>query len=220
MKKLLLSTSLFTLLFACNNADNKSADAKPDDVKVASASKEGTEKGAWVPVDSATAMQKMMEVGTPGPEHQLLAKSDGTFDAEVTMWMNEGSAPMVSKSSCTNKMVYGGRYQQSTFKGDFGGMPFEGTSVTGYDKAEKMFVSTWMDNMSTGIMTMKGTWDEAAKAINFKGKMICPANGIECEMREVYKIVDDNTQIMEMYGPDMKTGKEYKNMEIKLTRKQ
>jgi hypothetical protein len=32
-------------------------------------------------------------------------------------------------------------------------------------------------------------------------------------------MVDDNTQVMEMYGPDMKTGKEYKNMEIKFTRK-
>lgn len=113
----------------------------------------------------------------------------------------------------------GGRYQQSTFKGDFGGMPFEGTSTTGYDKGKKVFFSTWMDNMSTGIMNMEGTWDEATKSINFKGKMICPANGIECEMREVYKIIDDNTQVMEMYGPDMKTGKEFKSMEIKFTRK-
>jgi hypothetical protein len=48
--------------------------------------------------------------------------------------------------------------------------------------------------------------------------MICPGNGKECDMREVYKIVDDNNRIMEMYGPDMKTGKEYKNMEIKFTR--
>ncbi|HVF81781.1 MAG TPA: DUF1579 family protein, partial [Flavisolibacter sp.] len=96
---------------------------------------------------------------------------------------------------------------------------FKGTSTTGYDNAKKVFFSNWMDNMSTGIMNMEGTWDEAAKAINFKGKMICPANGKECEMREVYKIIDDNTQVMEMYGPDMKTGKEYKSMEIKFTKK-
>lgn len=49
--------------------------------------------------------------------------------------------------------------------------------------------------------------------------MICPANGKECEMREVYKIIDDNTQVMDIYGPDMKTGKEFKSMEIKFTRK-
>jgi hypothetical protein len=30
--------------------------------------------------------------------------------------------------------------------------------------------------------------------------------------------VDDDTQIMEMYGPDPKTGKEFKTMTIKFTR--
>ena len=99
------------------------------------------------------------------------------------------------------------------------GQPFEGTGTTGYDNAKKAYFTTWMDNMSTGMMNMEGTWDEATKAINFKGKMLCPANGKWCEMREVYKIVDDNTHVMEMYGPDMKTGKEYKNMEIKFTKK-
>ena len=48
--------------------------------------------------------------------------------------------------------------------------------------------------MSTGLMTMESTWDEAAKSIHFKGKMLCPANGVETEMREVYKIIDDNTE--------------------------
>lgn len=173
----------------------------------------------WIPVDSVTAMQKMIEVGMPGMQHALLAKSDGEWDAEMKMWMSPGSLPMITKSICSNKMIFDGRYQQSTFKGDFGGMPFEGISITGYDNAEKVYFSTWMDNMSTGMMTMKGKWNATKNSLTLKGKMICPANGLECEMREVYKIVDEDTHIMEMYGPDMKTGKEYKNMEIKFTRK-
>ncbi len=38
------------------------------------------------------------------------------------------------------------------------------------------------------------------------------------EIRETFKIIDDNTQMMEMFGngPD---GKEFKMMEIKYTRK-
>ena len=219
MKRIAISFCAAAFLIACNSEDKSTAN-KTDDAKVASASTDTpSEKKEWIPVDSATAMQKMYEVGTPGPQHAMLAKSDGAWDAEMTMWMADGAPPQVTKSSCTNKMIYGGRYQQSSFEGDFGGMPFEGISTTGYDNAEKVYFSTWMDNMSTGMMTMKGTWDDATKSINFKGKMICPANGIECEMREVYKIVDDNTHVMEMYGPDMKTGKEYKNMEIKFTRR-
>jgi hypothetical protein len=32
--------------------------------------------------------------------------------------------------------------------------------------------------------------------------MIEPSTGRECEMKEIFKIIDDNTQLMEMYGPD------------------
>ncbi len=37
-------------------------------------------------------------------------------------------------------------------------------------------------------------------------------------LREIFKIIDDNTQTLEMYTTQ-KGGKEYKSMEIKLTRK-
>ena len=171
-----------------------------------------------MPVDSATAMQKMIEAGTPGEQHKLLAKADGKWTAETTMWMSPTAPPITAKSIATNKMIFGGRYQETNFKGDFMGMPYEGTSTTGYDNIKKVYFTTWMDNMSTMIMNMEGNWDDANKSINFKGKMICPGNGKECEMREVFKIVDDNNHLLEMYGPDMETGKEYKSMAIKFTR--
>ena len=74
------------------------------------------------------------------------------------------------------------------------------------------------NNRSTMMMNMEGNWDDNTKTINFKGKIICPGNGKVCEVREVYKMADDNPHEMEMYGPDMQTGKEYKSMEIKFTR--
>ncbi len=217
MKKIFLAYSSAIFLLACNNVETSTANGK--DEKSDSASNHSMlTANDWVPVDSATAMKTMMEAGTPGQHHAMLAKSDGKWTAETTMWMSPGAPPVTVKSSAVNKMLFDGRYQQTTFKGDFMGMPYEGSSITGYDNAKKTFFTTWMDNMSTGILNMEGTWDEASKTINFKGKMICPANGKECEMREIYKIVDDNTHIMEMYGPDMQTGKEYKNMEIKFVK--
>lgn len=216
MKKIIIALCA-AFLFACNDAEKTGA--KTEETKPDSTMTESTEKpGEWVPVDSATAMKSMMEAGTPGQQHAMLAKGDGKWTAETTMWMSPDAPPMTAKSIAVNKMVLGGRYQQTSFKGDFMGMPFEGSSTSGYDNVKKVFFSTWMDNMSTGLMNMEGNWDSTSKSITYKGKMICPANGKECEMREVYKILDDNTHVMEMYGPDMKTGKEYKNMEIKLVR--
>ena len=217
MKRIIFVFCTASLLFACNaneNAGTNTETSKSDSTNVDAK----TTSDDWIPVDSATAMKTMMEVGTPGQQHSMLAKADGKWNAETTMWMSPGAAPVTAKSVAVNKMLYGGRYQQTIFKGDFMGMPYEGSSITGYDNGKKVFFTTWMDNMSTMIMNMEGTLDEPSKTISFKGKMLCPANGKECEMREVYKMVDDNTHVMEMYGPDMQTGKEYKNMEIKFTR--
>jgi len=114
----------------------------------------------------------------------------------------------------------GGRYQMSKHNGNMMGAPFEGMSTVGYDNATKQFVSTWIDNWGTGIMMMSGTWDEATKTMSLSGSMpdLCRP-GKTCAMRETMKVVDDNTQKMEMYGPDPKTGKEMKVMEMTLTRK-
>lgn len=180
----------------------------------------GTDSTAWKPVDSATAAKAWMEYATPGDMHKMLAKSDGVWIGDNTMWMEEGGKPMKSTSECTNKMIFGGRYQESTHKGNFWGMPFEGRSIVGYDNATKKFVSTWMDNMGTGIMYITGEWNASKKSIEFKGKMPdLTRPGKECDVREVFTFVDDNNQTLEMYGPGSKTGKEMKTMEIKFTRK-
>ena len=73
------------------------------------------------------------------------------------------------------------------------GMPFEGMSTTAYDNVSKEYVSTWIDNMGSGIMVMKGNWDEGTKSVNLSGTIKNPANGLDCTIREIFKNIDDNT---------------------------
>ena len=168
--------------------------------------------------DKQAAEQKAwMDYMTPGPTHQLLAKSDGEWNEELTMWMEPGGQPVKSTSSASNRMILGGRYQHSTHTGNVMGMPFEGIGITGYDNIKKVFVSTWIDNMGTGIMYSEGKWNEATKTVEFKGMGVDPVSGKELKIRQVMKIVDDNTETMEMFTT--KDGKEFKSMEIKMSRK-
>ncbi|MEJ5960800.1 DUF1579 domain-containing protein [Pedobacter immunditicola] len=165
------------------------------------------------------AMMKAWEkYMTPGDVHSMIAKSDGIWNADISMWMKPGAPPEKSTTVCENKMILGGRYQQSLHKGTVMGKPFEGMSLLAYDNAKKTFISSWIDNMGTGLMYMEGTWDEATKTINFKGTSVDPATGKDMEIREVFKLVDDNNQIMEMYCT--MDGKEMKTMEIKFSRQQ
>lgn len=218
MKQRMIAFSMATLVFAACNSGT-TTDEKTTAIDSSAVKTETPKDKAWVAVDSATEMKAWMDYATPGEAQKMLAKSEGTWTGQTTMWMAKDAPPATNTSTMVNKMAMGGRYQLSTFNGSFMGMPFEGMSVTGYDNYKKKYISTWIDNMGTGIMKMEGDWDEASKSMVMTGKCTNPANGVEYEMKEIFKHIDDNNELMEMYGPDSKTGEIYKTMEIKLTRK-
>ena len=167
-------------------------------------------------VDTAAMNKAWLAYMTPSESHQMLAKADGKWDAEISFYYNPDS-PSVNKAVCESKMILGGRYQQSSYTGDIDGMPFEGMNTLAYDNARKIFISTWVDNMGTGIMYMEGTYDAATTTMNFKGKATDVASGKDIAVREVFKIVDDKMHTMEMF--ETKEGKEMKTMSILLKKK-
>ena len=158
-------------------------------------------------------MKAWMDYMTPGAVHEMLAKSDGTWTGDNTFWMAPGAPPMNSKSEAVFSMMMGGRYQQGKHTGDMMGMPFEGISTEAYDNAANVFVTSWIDNMGTGMMYMTGKWDESTKSISYSGKAVDPLTGNWIDVRQVVTYTSENSTKMEMYGPGP-DGKEFKNMEI------
>ncbi len=219
MKRLtvIFCSTLALAIAACNDAPttesapgNDSTTTNPDSSTSAATNTQ--------PPDSAAMMKAWEAYMTPGKPHDMLKSQDGKWDAKITSWMSPGAPPTESKGTATNRMIMGGRYQEAKFTGSFSGMPFEGQSITGYDNSKKVFVSTWVDNMGTGIMNLEGPWDEASKSVTFTGSMLDPTTGKECKVREIMTFVDDKTQKMEMYNTPT-GGAEYKAMEIVYTKK-
>ncbi|MGE5810386.1 MAG: DUF1579 domain-containing protein, partial [Ignavibacteria bacterium] len=133
-------------------------------------------------------------------------------------WMDPSAEPMVSEGTAVNEMIMGGRYLKSTHSGIMMGQPFEGIMIEGYDNTKKEFVSTWIDNMGTGIMFSAGKYDEPSQSITFEGSMVDPMTGSDVKYKQTVKIIDQNKHMMEMY--DVSKGTEIKMMEIEFTRKQ
>lgn len=215
MKRFTITICTAAVLFACNDAgDTKTAGvSETKEAEPVAASK----STAPMP-DSATMMKNWQAYMKPTAPHQMMASWNGTWTGEVTMWMDPSAPPSKSTMTSENKMILDGRYQQSVAKGEFDGMPFQGMSTLGYDNHKKVFISSWVDNMGTGLVTLQGPWDEASKTMTLKGTMVDPATGRDCNVRETFRIIDNEHQVMEMFceGPD---GKEFKTMEIKYTRK-
>ena len=209
MKRSFVHLLLPIALMACNSEKKDTA----GDAPVAATTKVDS---AHEPLDTAATNKAWAAYMSPGKVHQLMAKSNGKWNAEMSFYQTPGGAPSIYQASTVNQMILGGRYQKSTYKGMMDGMPFEGESITAYDNARKIYISTWIDNMGTGMMYLEGTYHEATQTITFKGKATDVTTGKDFKTRETLKFVDDNTQLMEMF--DEKDGKEAKTMAIKLTR--
>jgi hypothetical protein len=173
---------------------------------------------------SADEMKQMMEMAKPNENHKVLAQSVGNFSYTVKMWMDPSGKPTESTGTATRKAIFDGRYITGDYSGSFKmpgpdgkmqNMNFKGMSLDGYDNAKKKFVSSWVDNMGTGIMMMEGTYDTATKTFTYTGENeMMP--GMKTKVREVIKMTDKG-MAMEFYE-DRGQG-EAKTMEINYTKK-
>jgi uncharacterized protein DUF1579 len=170
------------------------------------------------PMDDKAMMEAWAKVATPGEAHRWLEPVVGTWDAKITMWMAPGAPPQESTGTSENKWVLGGRFVEQRHEGNFMGQPFSGLGYTGYDNYKKKYVGTWMDTMGTMIMVSEGDADSTGKTLSMTSSIDDIMTGKAASIRSEIKIVDPDHHVMEMWGPDP-TGKQFKTMEIRYTRK-
>ena len=173
----------------------------------------------------ADMMATMMELAKLGENHKLLASGVGTWDYKVKFWMNPDNPPSESSGISVARTIMDGRYVITDHTGKMqmpgpdGAMvdaPFIGMSIEGYDNVKKKFVSSWVDNMGTGIMNSEGTYDPASKTLTSFAEYE-PMPGMKTKTREVLKLSDKNHRTLEFF--EDRGGKEVKTMEIGYTRR-
>lgn len=166
--------------------------------------------------EEQAAMAAWQKAMTPGPQHAELAKTAGEWDLALTMWMEPGAEPTKSTATATRSMLWD-RILVEDVQGDMMGMTFKGHGMTGYDNVTGEWWSTWMDNMSTGMMKSTGTWDEESGTATYSGESVDPMTGKPMKVRMVVTPgADKETMVMYMTPEG---GDEHKSMEIVYTRK-
>jgi hypothetical protein len=149
------------------------------------------------------ASVRAQEQPRPGPEHDLLKRQVGTWDAVVEM-MPVGVPPSTSTGVETNRMV-GGRWLVTDFESRMAGQPFHGHGTTGYDPARRKYVSTWVDTFGTSLYTGESAYDAGTRTLT--GVMQGPDDsGQPMKMKVVTEYKDDDTRVVTMYmaSPDGK----------------
>jgi hypothetical protein len=179
-------------------------------------------------MDMKAMMAAMEAMGAINENHKLLESLVGTWDYRIKMWMDPSAPPQESSGIAVTKPLMGGRYFQSDHTGTMempgpDGKPvvreFVGMAITGYNNLKKKFFSSWIDNMSTAMMIVDGTYDSATKTFAYGGEMDCPLMppGSKLKIREVIRIVGPDQHVFEWY--ETRNGPERRTMEITYTRK-
>ena len=168
------------------------------------------------PAMDPAMQQAMMAAMAPGEHHEHMKALVGNWDYTIKAWMDPSQPPMESTGKRSAELIMGGRYLSEKYSGDFMGMPFEGQGLMGYDNMQKKYFSTWVDNMSTGVMVSDG---QCAKGPmwTMNGEMPDPMTGKMSKSRTTMKLTDADHFVMEMFAPGA-DGKEMKMMEISGTR--
>ncbi len=218
MKK--ISLLIFATAFIMLSCNNKTDEAKPAaDSASTFPSIEIKPEAPPAVMPNRAAMDSMWTVfKTPGDMHKWMEKTNGTWEGEVSQWENPAVPPVKSKATIVQSSTFGGRYVVGKYSGTAFGEPMQGLSTLGYDNAKKLFISTWIDNLGTGIVYMSGNYDEKTKTLNLSGYQTDPVTGKDTNIRQEMTIIDDDSYTTNMFGTGAE-GKENKFMEGTFKRK-
>ncbi len=148
--------------------------------------------------EMAAMMQRWMEHMQPGEQHAGLAKMVGEWDCDVQILMEPGAPMTGTPGKSRIETIMDGRFLTENFSGNFGGMPFRGLGLIGYDNGTKKFSTAWVDNMGTSMQRLTGE-GEAGSAIVWRGDRYDPMTGNTVAVRAIMKHVGDDEMVYENF---------------------
>ena len=157
----------------------------------------------------------------PGPHHEHLNALVGTWEAKVRFRMDPAADWMESSGTVTREWVLDKRFLKEAVEATSpmgGGGTFQGLGYIGYDNAEGVYQSTWMENHSTAIINEVGSYDPGTRMMTFRGAHRHPMTGRTVLVRSEVNMKDPNRHIFNGYAI-AEDGREYKSFEGTATRR-
>jgi hypothetical protein len=151
-----------------------------------------------------------------GPEHARLAAMCGTWDVEMTFWLQPGRPGLSTKGTSTIRSLLDGRFIEEKIEGTLNGAPFTTLAWTGFNTDTHQYEATRISSTNTARIAETGVYDEQARQFELKADY--PLAGDTWHQRTVVQVVSADSMIATSY---LSFGKvpEWKAVEIKYTRR-
>jgi len=151
----------------------------------------------------------------PGPQHAMLQKLAGTWDAVVVVKDEKGVEQKTKGTMTTAK--HGDFHTVDSFQGEFMGMKFTGHGINGYCPIKKQYFTFWTDSMTPTPLPLTGDYDAKKKELTMAGECMGMSGKLE-KCRTVSRFQDDDHFSWAMFGPGP-DGKEMQQVAIEYTRR-
>jgi len=164
---------------------------------------------------TARAARPCQDPLAPGPQHALLQKLAGTWDA-VVVTRDPRGAEQRTKGTLTTQ-THTGWHTVDSFDGEFMGMKFLGHGVNGYCPVKKQYFTFWTDSMTPSPMQLTGSYDASRRELALTGECYGMSGKLE-KCRTVARYQDDDHFAWAMFGPSP-DGVETQLLRIEYTRR-
>jgi hypothetical protein len=135
----------------------------------------------------------------PGPEHEILMRDVGVWDATIEM-TGPGMPPTVMTGVETSTLV-AGRWLVTEFESEMMGRSFEGRGIAGWDPGKKAYVSVWADSMNTAFSHSESTYDPETDSLTGWMEMPDPMGGMS-KVKTVESWPTKSSRVVNIFGPD------------------
>jgi hypothetical protein len=165
-------------------------------------------------------LKRWKEACTPSEHHKVLAQAIGKWDTETRVWVQGPDAePTSEKGAAEFKWLVEGRWLMEETQGPFMHSPRKGFGITGYDNYKKKYVSSWVDSITTTLITYEGNFDQTGKVMLSFGFLDEPITGEHDKcVKYVWRFLDPDKMVFEVH--DLPIGEtNTKVFEIIYTRK-
>jgi len=126
------------------------------------------------------------------PQHAKLKELEGKWN--FTLKTSDGAE---SIGVSNYKLECDGLWLTSDFNCKFGGVPFQGKGLDGYDPEKKKYVSVWVDSMTPVPMIFEGQYDSTGKILTMEANAAGP-DGKPAKWRSISKMVNADEHTFEM----------------------
>ncbi len=153
---------------------------------------------------------------------EVLKSDEGTWDAEVSLWLRPGSEPIKSRAVVTAQMAVGGMYLEQRFEGTFGpemgNKAWSTLSYTNFNATTGVYETVRMASSESPMIVVRGkatSHDEKGVSLELTGEyMLMGARATE---RDVIRHEGPDKRVIESWM-SFADAPEYKGAEFVLTR--